>query len=119
MTNKMHKKMKTLSFKQYKALAALIDADGGIVSATSKIKLQDFETLVKRGLAKMEVHFGRKVFFTSDGFGTNALIFFQKITFESECCGQPGGHKLVAGEHAHCLDCGNTHAKLKMAEMED
>lgn len=116
---KMYKNMKTLSFRQYKVLAALIDANGGIIAATSKFKLQDFEILVRRGLAKMEVHSRRKVFFTADGFGLKAMLIFQDIRFETECCGSTGDHKLVAGEHVHCLDCGNTHAKLKMVDKKD
>ena len=116
---KMQKKMKTLSFRQYKVLGALINANDGITSATSKFKLQDFEVLERRGLAKMEIHFGRQVFFIADGFGSNSTLFFRKIRFETECCGQTGDHKLVAGEHVHCLDCGNTHAKLKMVDKKD
>ena len=112
----MIKQMRTLKFRQYKVLSALIDANGGITSANSKFKLSDFEILAKRGLAKMEIHSRRKVFFIADGFGLKAMLFFKDIKFETECCGEPGDHKFVAGEHVLCLDCGDSHAKLKMVK---
>ena len=118
----MIKAMRTLSFRQYKVLGLLIDANGGIVPKRdasikrSKIKIDDFLLLEKRGLAKSDVDFGRRVFFIADGFGVEELDAYQEIEFETKCCGQIGCDESVADGYVHCLDCGNTHAKLRMVK---
>ena len=112
----MIKQMRTLTFRQYKALGALIDANAGISPIQSKMKMKDFEALRKRGLAISSIHFGRMVFFIGPKFGTEHVISYQRIKFETECCGEPGDHKFVAGEHVRCLDCGDSHAKLEMVK---
>ena len=118
----MIKAMHTLSFRQYKMLGLLIDANGGIspmrhISASQrKMKMEDFLVLEKRGLAKADTDFGRKVFFIADGFSVEELDAYQKIRFETSCCSETGDHQFVADGYVHCLDCGNTHAKLRMVK---
>lgn len=112
----MIKQMLTLSFGQYKALGKLIDANGGISPVQHRFKMRDFQVLRRRGLAIASIHFGRMVFFISPKFGVEALVAYQHIQFETECCGLPGNHELVADGYVTCLDCGDNHAKLKMVK---
>jgi len=112
----MLKQMLTLTFKQYKVLGSLIDANAGISPIQNKMKMNDFEVLRKRGLAISSNHYGRRIYFIAPKFNTDHVIAYQNIKFETECCNEPGNHEFIADGYVHCLDCDNTHAKLKMVK---